>query len=559
MKRGTFAIWHFTPPKKKLVESAPVGVCVKEEIATKLLRFGSVSDISLNLCSFPLYTLTSHIIIIIMSFPLRSVLAITANEMAGDVAETFFGVQNTKPSTPDDDDGDQKKDADGAVPVHTGGVGTFFAGAGEIFTSVTEAIKKEVEDVSREVRREVQAARKGQPLNSSQSHARTAAGNDAMMRTSSAHERKASDGAASSGGGAVIDGKYSRLAALVNSMQRDISTYCDEPADAKHFREWYDRSFFAQTSSSSSSSSSSPLPPSVDVSDEGDNADTGEATEIGANEKKKEKAIAAVLESNDFMTDLESKLVPSIVSRDTFWARYFYRLELLEEQENRRTELINRAATGTGTVPSSPAAKDATVGASAGVDDVDEDWGDDDDGLDDGVVGRGLSYADDDVEFDDEEIDVDDEDWGDDYEDDEDGANASGDVDDNLSDGIDGPDEEDDDGEPRANAAGQVEAAEAEAAKTSSGDTGEDTPDMEDHDDVEDEDRSSVDHTGTCDAQGLGGGIGAGGGGCGSVSGGCSGASNSDVSSSEWCVVRDGPGSGSCNTSTTTTEWEKEE
>lgn len=85
-------------------------------------------------------------------------------------------------------------------------------------------------------------------------------------------------------------GKYSRLDADISSMQRDSTTYCDEPADTAHYQAW--RSNFDLAS----------YKPAVDQ----------------------------LVTDNAFMAELQARIVPVIVEYDAFWTRYFYRLHLLE-------------------------------------------------------------------------------------------------------------------------------------------------------------------------------------------------------------------------------------
>ncbi len=55
--------------------------------------------------------------------------------------------------------------------------------------------------------------------------------------------------------------------------------------------------------------------------------------------EKREGAVAGVVRDNTFMAELESRIVPAIVERDTFWRRYFYRLHLLQEAHRARTQV----------------------------------------------------------------------------------------------------------------------------------------------------------------------------------------------------------------------------
>ncbi|GIL56197.1 hypothetical protein Vafri_11647 [Volvox africanus] len=102
-----------------------------------------------------------------------------------------------------------------------------------------------------------------------------------------------------------VTAKYNRFEAEVAAMQRDSSTYCDEPEDGDEYARW--RAGF---------------------SIEGVKAD-----------------IARILSDNAFMTELQSRLVPIIVEYDDFWHRYFYRLHKLQQKEEQRQQLAQRAKT----------------------------------------------------------------------------------------------------------------------------------------------------------------------------------------------------------------------
>ncbi len=54
---------------------------------------------------------------------------------------------------------------------------------------------------------------------------------------------------------------------------------------------------------------------------------------------KRAEDVATVVRENTFMAELESRIVPVIVERDTFWRRYFYRLHTLQEAHRTRTQV----------------------------------------------------------------------------------------------------------------------------------------------------------------------------------------------------------------------------
>ena len=78
----------------------------------------------------------------------------------------------------------------------------------------------------------------------------------------------------------------------VAAMQRDSSTYCDEPADAASFARFL-KGFDAR----------------------------GDATLV---------EISRVLESNSFFKIVSSRIVPAVVAHDVFWSRYFFHLKKLQ-------------------------------------------------------------------------------------------------------------------------------------------------------------------------------------------------------------------------------------
>ncbi|PRW60920.1 BSD domain-containing 1 [Chlorella sorokiniana] len=84
--------------------------------------------------------------------------------------------------------------------------------------------------------------------------------------------------------------RYSRFDADVAAMQRDSSTYCDEPEDVEEFEAWL---------------------ASFDLAD-------------------RKPDIDHLIAENTFMAELQARIVPLIVEYDAFWTRYFYRLHRLE-------------------------------------------------------------------------------------------------------------------------------------------------------------------------------------------------------------------------------------
>ncbi|KAH7622196.1 putative BSD domain-containing protein 1 [Nannochloris sp. 'desiccata'] len=98
--------------------------------------------------------------------------------------------------------------------------------------------------------------------------------------------------------------KFSRFDADVASMQRDSSTYCDEPDDNEDFETW------------------------VAVFDL----------------PSRKPDIAKILSENTFMSELQTRIVPVVVDYESFWTRYFYRLHKLEERHAKVAALASRTA-----------------------------------------------------------------------------------------------------------------------------------------------------------------------------------------------------------------------
>jgi hypothetical protein len=98
--------------------------------------------------------------------------------------------------------------------------------------------------------------------------------------------------------------RYSRLEADIAAMQRDSSTYCDQPEDTEQFQQWLQ--------------------------------------DFDLKEKKKE--IGSIIGSNAFMAELQSRIVPLIVSYEDFWTRYFYRLHKLHAKHEAIQALTSKAS-----------------------------------------------------------------------------------------------------------------------------------------------------------------------------------------------------------------------
>lgn len=112
--------------------------------------------------------------------------------------------------------------------------------------------------------------------------------------------------------GAAGDGtaaaKFSRFDADVAAMQRDSSTYCDEPEDGEAFTAW---------------AATFDLP-------------------------ARKPDVAKLLSENTFMSELQARIVPVVVDYESFWTRYFYRLHALEQRHAKVAALTSRAEAGAG-------------------------------------------------------------------------------------------------------------------------------------------------------------------------------------------------------------------
>ena len=89
----------------------------------------------------------------------------------------------------------------------------------------------------------------------------------------------------------------------VAAMQRDSSTYCDEPADAAAY------AAFAAT--------------------------------FDAESDDTKNAVEALLAANSFMKVMSGRIVPAVVAYDVFWSRYFFRLRLIERERDAETEAVS--------------------------------------------------------------------------------------------------------------------------------------------------------------------------------------------------------------------------
>ncbi|KAJ7560806.1 hypothetical protein O6H91_03G000100 [Diphasiastrum complanatum] len=100
--------------------------------------------------------------------------------------------------------------------------------------------------------------------------------------------------------------RYNRYEAQVNAMQCDSSTYCNEPEDKEDYSLWL--------------------------------------STFDLNSRKSEMDV--ILNDNTFIQELKERIVPAIVDEKTFWTRYFYRLNKLQQTEDTRADIVKRATAG---------------------------------------------------------------------------------------------------------------------------------------------------------------------------------------------------------------------
>ncbi|KAL3827904.1 hypothetical protein ACJIZ3_016706 [Penstemon smallii] len=97
--------------------------------------------------------------------------------------------------------------------------------------------------------------------------------------------------------------RYSWFDSQLSAMQSDLNTYCEEPEDVDEYKKW----------------------------------------KLGIELEGKRNEIEALVGENGLLEGVYEKIVPSVVDHETFWCRYFYRLDKLEQQERVRGNLVKRA------------------------------------------------------------------------------------------------------------------------------------------------------------------------------------------------------------------------
>ncbi|OEL14281.1 hypothetical protein BAE44_0024701 [Dichanthelium oligosanthes] len=207
------------------------------------------------------------------------------------------------------------------APASTGGGGGWgFGGLLKTLTSqsetVLEAYRRDLAEFGTGLRRETEvlrdaAARAARDLPSS-AHALdgladiVAQGKDALSQVAAAAAAPVSahsDGGESeqsSASGAHV--RYSRFEAQLRALQADPATFTADPEDAVDFADW--------------------------------------SKGFSLDERKDE--IEALCYDSDALEAMADRLVPGTVESDVFWARYFYRVHKLKQQEDARAKLVQR-------------------------------------------------------------------------------------------------------------------------------------------------------------------------------------------------------------------------
>ncbi|UPQ98190.1 BSD domain-containing protein [Chloropicon primus] len=106
------------------------------------------------------------------------------------------------------------------------------------------------------------------------------------------------------GKGSEESKKEKRYNEKVSAMQRDSSTYCDEPEDFLYFETW------------------------------GSHFDL----------KDYKAQVEETLKGNAFMLELQSRIVPLIVDYETFWTQYFFRLHMIQVGEGMAEKILEKKA-----------------------------------------------------------------------------------------------------------------------------------------------------------------------------------------------------------------------
>ncbi|CAK9318586.1 unnamed protein product [Citrullus colocynthis] len=97
--------------------------------------------------------------------------------------------------------------------------------------------------------------------------------------------------------------QYSRFNTQLIAIQRDLNTYLEEPKDIENYNNW----------------------------------------KLGFVLEDKEEEIEDLVKESEDVRETYRIVVPSTISHDIFWSRYFYRLYKLKQAEEARVKLVKRA------------------------------------------------------------------------------------------------------------------------------------------------------------------------------------------------------------------------
>ncbi|KAK3127887.1 hypothetical protein QOZ80_7AG0579730 [Eleusine coracana subsp. coracana] len=209
-------------------------------------------------------------------------------------------------------------DAPAPAPAAAGGWG--FGGLLKTLTSQSETVletyRRDLAEFGTGLRRETEvlreaAARAARDLPSS-AHALdgladiVAQGKDALSQVAAAAAVSSSgphsDGGESEPSSAPGRVRYSRFEAQLRALQADPATFTADPEDADDFAAW--------------------------------------SKEFSLDERKEE--IEALCYESDALEAMVDRLVPDTVESEVLWARYFYRVHKLKQQEDARARLVKR-------------------------------------------------------------------------------------------------------------------------------------------------------------------------------------------------------------------------
>ncbi|KAL7112819.1 hypothetical protein ACP275_04G024900 [Erythranthe tilingii] len=98
-------------------------------------------------------------------------------------------------------------------------------------------------------------------------------------------------------------GRYSWFESQLSAIQSDVNTFCEEPEDVEDYMKW----------------------------------------KKGFELEENRDEIDGVIEKNGTLEGIYTRVVPSAVDHETFWCRYFYRVDKLKLQESVRAKLVKRA------------------------------------------------------------------------------------------------------------------------------------------------------------------------------------------------------------------------